>query len=241
MNLSVKQKGFSLTEVLLAVGTLAIGMTFVSGTFLAGVYLSTVATERTIAAVVADEAFAKVELYGLDPQSTTLSTTEQVPFSLLNPIPLEEFAYPSTKSSADKQYFWSAICRPMYAGNTNRIVQVTVFISRKVGHGLFPGDSEIPVPVSVGVSSVTGVGNENKLIIDNATNQQTFINAGATVVANSTGRLYRVLERDASAQNTISLDQPWQEGTTGSVWVVPPPVGSDRYPCVAVYQKEIRF
>ena len=229
-----------MTEVLLAVGTLAIGMTFVSGTFLAGVYLSTVATERTIAAVVADEAFAKIQLYGLDPASTTLSTTQQVPFSTLNPIPQEEFAYPSTKSPVDKQYYWSAICRQAYSGNTNRLVQVTVFISRKIGNSLYPGGSQIPVPVNVAVTLFNSVG-KKELTINDAVNQQTFINKGATIVSNSTGRIYRVLQRDAVAPNGIYLDRPWQEGESGSVWVVPPPAGSDRYPCIAVYQKEIRF
>ena len=51
-----QHRGFSLTEVLLALGTIAVGMTFVGGTFLVGIYFSTIATERTIAAVVADEA-----------------------------------------------------------------------------------------------------------------------------------------------------------------------------------------
>ena len=72
MKLTFRIKGFSLTEVLLAVATLAIGMSFVGGTFLVGVHLSTVATERTIAAVAADEAFAKIQLYGLDPVSSLL-------------------------------------------------------------------------------------------------------------------------------------------------------------------------
>ena len=58
MNNELKNSGFSLTEVLLAVGTLAIGMIFISGTFLTGIYFATIATERTIAAVAANEAFA---------------------------------------------------------------------------------------------------------------------------------------------------------------------------------------
>jgi len=234
MNITRRQKGFSLTEVLLAVGTLAIGMSFVGGTFFVGVHLSTVATERTIAAVTADEAFAKIQLYGIDLASPLLVTNEQVLFTALNSVPPDEFTYPSTKITADKQYFWSALCRPVNSGIANRIMQVTVFISRKVGSG-----SDIPVPVQVAVSSVAGAGNENKLTI-NLANQQSFINAGSKIAANQSGRFYRVLERDAVMPNIIVLDGPWKESPADSVWVVPP-VGTGRNPCIAVYQKEIRF
>jgi len=75
--------GFSLTEVLLAVGTLAIGMIFISGTFLTGIHFSTIATERTIAAVVADEAFAKIRLYGVDPVDPNVMVNQQTRFESL--------------------------------------------------------------------------------------------------------------------------------------------------------------
>jgi len=101
-------KGFSLTEVLLAVGTLAIGMIFIAGTFLAGIHLTTIATERTVAAVVADEAFAKIRLYGLDPNLAPNVLTRFE--GLNNSIGPHEFAYPST-AIGQKQYYWSALCR----------------------------------------------------------------------------------------------------------------------------------
>ncbi|MBN1975433.1 MAG: prepilin-type N-terminal cleavage/methylation domain-containing protein [Sedimentisphaerales bacterium] len=234
MSLIHRQKGFSLTEVMLAVGTLAIGMSFIGGTFLVAVHLSTVATERTIAAVAADEAFAKIQLYGLNPASSLFAVNRQVKFTDTNSIPPEEFAYPSTKSNADKQYYWSALCRPAYSGSANRIVQVTVFISRKIG-----SDSGIPAPAQVPVSIAAGAGNENKLTINQAF-QQSFINSGSKIAANQTGRIYRVVERDAATQNIIILDRAWQEAVTDSVWVIPP-AGGGKSPCIAVYQKEIRF
>ncbi|GAH37480.1 unnamed protein product [marine sediment metagenome] len=40
-------------------------MLFIAGTFPVAIYFSTIATERTIAAVAADEAFAKVRLYAI--------------------------------------------------------------------------------------------------------------------------------------------------------------------------------
>ncbi len=234
-------RGFSLTEVLLAVGTLAIGMIFIGGTFLTGIYFATISTERTIAAVAADEAFAKIRLYGVYPADPNLMVTQLTRFEALNTISAEEFAYPSTKRLTQKQYYWSALCRKMDSNPTTRLVQVTVFVSRKVGsRTTYPGGATKPVPVEVGVSTVAGAGNENKLTI-NVADEQTFINAGCTIADNQTGRLYRVLQRDAAAPNTIVLDRIWQGVLSDSVWVVPPPVGGGRYPCIAIYQKVIRF
>jgi type II secretory pathway pseudopilin PulG len=233
--------GFSLTEVLLAVGTLAIGMIFISGTFLTGIYFATTATERTTAAVAADEAFAKIRLYGFNLTDPNLVTNQLTPFEVLNPIAADEFAYPSTKRPAQKQYYWSALCRTVNSTATNRLVQVTVFISRKAGNrSTYPGGTQRPVPVKLGVSIVPGPGNENKLMI-NVAGEETFINDGSTIVDNQTGQLYRVLQRDADAPNIIVLDRIWQGSLSGSVWAVPPPLGGGRYPCIAIYQKVIRF
>ena len=232
--------GFSLIEVLLAVGTLAIGMIFIGGTFFAGIHLTTIATERTIAAVVADEAFAKIRLYGVNPSNQNLVANQLIPFEALNTIAPDEFAYPSTKTLSEKQYYWSALCRPVQSDPTNRLVQVTVFVSRKVGSGTaYRGGAKRPIPVQVDVSVVSGIGNENKLTI-NVPGEETFINDGCKIVDNRTGQLYRVVQRDAHTPNTIVLDRVWQGGLTGSVWVVPPPVGGGRYPCIAIYQKVIR-
>lgn len=235
-----QNKGFSLTEVLLAVGTLAIGMIFIGGTFLTGIHFATIATERTIAAVAADEAFSKIRLYGLNLTDPNLVVDQLTPFEALSTIAAEEFAYPSITRLAEKQYYWSALCRHVGSDPANRLVQVTVFVSRKVGNNTtYPGGALWPVPVKVGVSTVTGAGNENKLTID-LTNEM-FINGGSTIADNHTGQLYRVLERDPAAPNIIVLDRAWLVGSSDSVWVVPPPVGGGRYPCIAIYQKVIRF
>jgi len=225
----------------LAVGTLAIGMIFISGTFLTGIHLSTIATERTIAAVVADEAFAKIRLYGIDITDPNFASNQLTRFVTLNPIAQTEFAYPSTNTTTDKQYYWSALCRPVLSDPTNRLIQVTVFVSRKVGSGTtYPSGTSRPVPVQVAVSAASGPGNESKLTITNSA-EQTFINGGSTLVDNETGLIYRVLKRDEDAPNTVVLDRNWQGGAADSVWVVPPPVGGGRYPCIAVYQKLIAF
>ena len=83
-----KQSGFSLTEVLIAVGILATGMMFVAGVFPVAIHYTTVTTERTTAAMVAEEAFAKIRLYAQgDPEDTT---DDFDPSRLTNP-PLDSF------------------------------------------------------------------------------------------------------------------------------------------------------
>ena len=232
-------RGFSLTEVLLAVGTLAVGMVFISGTFLTGIHFSTIATERTIAAVVADEAFAKVRVYGIDLTDPNLTVSQQTRFESLSFIPGVEFAYPSTRTSAEKHYYWSALCRPVSSDPANRLVQVTVFISRKMGSSTtYQGGAGRPVPVQVDVSGAVG----DRVIT--ITGDIQLINDGYTIVENGTGSIYRVVERGADPalpeQITLARDKlPWQGGD--SVWVIPPPIGGGRYPCIGVYQKVIRF
>lgn len=240
MKFTPKKNGFSLTEVLLAIGTLAIGMTFVSGTFLAGVYLSTVSTEQTIASVVADEAFAKIRLYGINLSDANLPANRLTSFeSLNNVIETDEFAYPSTRTLSEKQYYWSALCRPLSTSSDNRLLQVTVFICRKVGsRTTYPGDSDRPVPVRVSVS--LDMENKNQLTINNQSDRS-YINSGYKIVDNRTGEIYRVLQRDPDAPGTIILDRSWQGVSADYVWVVPPPVNGGRNPEIEIYQKVIRF
>ena len=239
MRIRRQYSGFSLTEVLLAVGTLAVGMIFISGTFLTGIYFSTISTERSIAAVVADEAFAKLRLHGIDPTGTNLTLSQQTPFESLNPIAVGEFAYPSTKTLTEKHYFWSALCRPVYSDANNRLVQVTVFISRKVGSTTTypPNGAARPIPVQVGVTGAVG---DRVLTV---TGDMNYINDGYTIVENGTGQIYRVVERGVDPahpeQITLAQDRLWQGGD--SVWVIPPPSGGGKNPCIAVYQKLISF
>lgn len=251
-----KHYGFSLTEVLLAVGTLSIGMIFVAGVFPVAIHFSTIASERTIAAVVTDEAFAKVRLYGQAYSELQRQTQPGLPDwveamppdscvdfnDLVLIISRNEFAYPSYDNAGilQSRYCWSALCRRV--GDTH-LVQVTVFVSRKIGSGAryrdpdepINGRVSYPMPVRIGVSGSAG---SDVLTINDAA-QTTFINDDYTIVDDQTGRLYRVLERDASQPDTIVLDRPWQGGNW--VWVIPPPADGGRYPCIAAYQKVIGF
>ncbi len=251
----------------MSVGILAVGMIFIAGVFPVSIYFTTTAAERTEAAVIADEAFAKIRLYDVNlALLSTVPITDSVDFNDVSgiaplSISLDEFAYPSTNTNpnpAQKQYYWSALCRRVDP-NTS-LVQVTVFISRRIGAGRVywdrdytssppppdPAGSFYPIPIAVEVSQI---GPDRLLIIDNfndGVDERTFINDGYTIVDNETGQIYRVLERDADNPDTIVLDRSWQGAaiappTGGWVWVVPPPVNGGRYPCIGVFQKVIRF
>ena len=252
-----KHKGFSLTEVLLAIGTLAVGVLFVAGVFPVGVHLTTIAAERTIAAIAADEAFAKIKLYAKDDPCSIfnlggLETDQLKDFNdVLTPsIDPCEFTYPSTDAPVEqKHYYWTALCRHI----EGRLVQVTVFVCRRVSPNLTYYDPDDlnrenvvdwPMPVEIGVSA----GNRNDEIVIDKTgtggdpDERPFINDGYTIVDNGTGQIYRVLERYASPRDdTILLDRNWEGGAAAFVWVVPPPVSGGRRPCIGVYQRVIRF
>jgi hypothetical protein len=210
-------------------------MIFIAGVFPAAIYMTTVSTEQSIAATAADEAFAKIKIYDVNfasprwPANPTIECVDFIEVWKFAPMLIDpdEFFYPST--NVEKHYYWSALCRRVSPVITDQSVQVTVFVCRKIGSSL-----NWRLPDKVGVSKFSN----NVLQIE--AGKETWINDGYTIVDNTTGHIYRVLERDNNIQNRIVLDRQWQGNPTGIVWVVPAPAGG-RYPCVAVYQKVIRF
>jgi hypothetical protein len=257
-----RQYGFSLTETLMAVATLAIGMSFIAGTFLTGIYFSTVSTERTVAAVAADEAFAKVRLYGLDPNHASLKTDGFVPYEQLVAISADELRYPSTGEAGQKQYSWSMLCRRM--GDDSRLVQCAIFICRQAGAGTMYWNrksdaewpqleaSDLPRPIRVTLARDAATADANEVLIKDAvpsdtTDELAFVNDGSTLMNDKTGELYRVLERYADRPDRIKLNRPWNDAAAGDpaadewVWVVPPAVSGGRNCVVAVYQKVLRL
>ena len=270
MCLKLKNRGFSLTEVLLSVGVLAVGMIFIAGVFPVGIHYTTIAIEQTKAAIVADEAFAKVRLYAIgdpcDPNDNIdfgrlyddrlVDFNDRDVFPATEEIDANEFTYPSTGTDiSQKRYCWSALCREVeMAGSTDsRAVQVTVFVCRKVGRNpqYYPDSGsdffDWPRPVKISVLDIAGRDNELEI----TGGDENFITDGCTIVDDKTGRIYRVLERYAFDVDRILLDADWAGDDSGEVWVVPPPAApgtrpsdklcSGRDPCIAVYQRTMSF
>ena len=229
----IRKNGFSLTEVMMAAGILAIGFMLIATVFPVGIKLTTTATERTIAAVAADEAFAKIRLYGVDfssPNWPVDPNIECVDFAnvvanVTDPCVFNgEFAYPSTNiGNEEKRYYWSALCR--YNGDGS--FQVTVFVSRKTAAGAkFPYpvdpcnpviDYPKPVPVTFTFTSV-GTGFVNEIQIPD--NLKGYVTDDSVLVDTSTGLIMMVLERK---DINVRLAKPVVEYDLGDVfWVVPP-------------------
>jgi prepilin-type N-terminal cleavage/methylation domain-containing protein len=257
-----KQRGFSLAEVLMALAILAVGMAFIAGVFPAGIYYTIISTERTLGSVVADEAFAKIRLYGVDvnslpskqPQSLDLNCADFLDASAkptspdkINP---DEFAYPSDPN-IDKQYYWSALCRRVSGTKPGKsMVQVTVFVSRKTGVGTnyynpLNIKKTIGYPRPVYVTVEAGPNPTRILQIryrdENDKIERTFINAGSIIVEDTFGRIYRVVERSSTNLDEITLERDWQGLVSDKIWVIPPPVGGGRQPCIGVFQREMLF
>jgi len=227
MNNKQKNTGFSLTEILLAMGIMTIGMLFIAGVFPVAIHFTTIATERTIASAAADEALAKIRLYAIgDPSKNNpgdddialgqlevdkLMPYKTVKFSNIFPaadnMALIEYAYPSTGTDTrQKQYFWSALFRLTekydLINNPNPPVQITIFVSRRTSPNLKypdPNDTTKTVgwPMPVKVEVEQTGLNDDELRIINDPNAKSYINDGCTIVDDETGRLYRVLQRYA--------------------------------------------
>lgn len=226
----------------MAVGILSIGMMLVATMFPLAMHLTAVATERTIASIVADQAFAKIQLYSVDISQFTSSTKcvdfNDVSYYLIDP---NEFAYPAMEPSGSgrKQYYWSALCRKINNNSSDRTVQVIVFVSRKRGAGLTYQGFDQPVPVQINVSQGT---NDNELNITTA-NDERLINSGSVIVDNATGQIYRVIERDEAGSGVVTLDREWDYNTPApdKIWIIAPPDSGGANPAIAVFQEIIEF
>ncbi len=259
-----KQDGFSLTEVLLAVATLAIGLMFVGGVFHVALSFSVFANESTIAPAAAEEAFAKIRMYG----RADINDISQIPddgykdFNNLDNVFIEvkdmnesDFTYPSIEMDR-KQYCWSAICKRDGAD----VVDVTVFVCRRPGPGLEyydpnddgtvddvtnPDTDNWPQPVKLEMSET---GTDRELEIQGG--NEIMVNERAILVDNQTGKISRVLKRYSTdpggtgpgAQDVILIDKDWYKNdNAGEFWLIPSPVSGTRNPVIGVFQRKITF
>lgn len=161
-----RQFGFSLIEVLLATGILGVGLILIAMVFPVGIKLTSVAAERTVGTIAANEAAAKVQLWGLPPFADWTAAGPQNPtvfphtqcteyLNLLNqlyPAPAkdltwDEFLYPSITVPVGEEaqkYHWSALCY----GVSDQEVLLTVFVTRQITSGMkYYYQKYVPAPV----------------------------------------------------------------------------------------------
>jgi prepilin-type N-terminal cleavage/methylation domain-containing protein len=165
-------KAFTLVEVMLAAAILVIGLMLVAGAFPVGIKLTAISTERVIGSVVAQEAAAKIQLFGkpndpgqplygfdfanipigsfadfanLDYPDVLPLPTPKMLFQDFDPA---EFWYPSTAdASQDKLYHWSALIKK--DGPLSTTINAVVFVSRisnPAAQYLDPTDFDVTIP-----------------------------------------------------------------------------------------------
>jgi type II secretory pathway pseudopilin PulG len=191
----IRQPGFSVAEVMIAVGILGVALIFIAGVFPVGIRFTEVSTNRTVGTIVASEAFAKIRLTAdeIGAKVTLLAYEQQRDFNdwcdeidISNDYLLDvnTYSYPTdnTVKFENKHYCWSALLRRVdeYIIDPNiisRDVQVTVFVYRKAGNNpkyykpafddlKFPGDT-----YGLITAEIVALPGPVKIEVDNVTNR----------------------------------------------------------------------
>jgi prepilin-type N-terminal cleavage/methylation domain-containing protein len=235
--MKLKHNGFSLTEVLMAVGILSMGMMLIATMFPVGIYLTTVATERTMAAIVYDEALAKIKLYGIGTPSFNTGDYEDIP----GLIGSNEFSYPSVDpcSTANSQYYWSALYNKL-SGNE---YQITIFVARKTSPALmYPHPSGSSVRPRLIEIQVNPTASNNELTFDTP-GEAKYVNPPAAVLDDATGTIYRVVDRkEVAGSPVVTIDRDWEGAAPNSIWLIPPPEAGGKNAGIEVFPPEtMRF
>jgi len=246
-------QGFSLTEVLMAVGVLSIGIMLVATMFPVALYLTTVASEKTMAAIVADQAFAKMQLYGYVPQAADGDGFVRYKFRMVDDehkMDPNEFIY-LVEGSGQPQYSWEALCRKLNSDVNDMRYSVKLFVSRKTAPNLKyirdfaePNRSDWPLPI-VAETEYQG---QNRLKMKYGQGKYLNPPPSTTIVDYNSGRLFRIVSREAG--DIVILDRNWDRDINhpDEIWYVPSavdpvdinePFGNN--PDIEVFQRIIDF
>ncbi|RKY09543.1 MAG: hypothetical protein DRP66_01970 [Planctomycetota bacterium] len=216
--------------MLLAAGILVIGFMLIAGSLPVGIKLTAMGTERTIGAVAADEAFAKVRLFGLRnptpadpwPADPNVHCVDYAGVSQLILTPnSDEYSYPSTDVRPDtKKYYWAAMCKYNLFDLGLDTFQVTVFVSRDTGLNTrypYPSWNPLntnplllaryprPVQVPVDAMGATGMVDTIQVVATPLSDSQEMarlITDESVLLDDRTGQIMRVLKRGVN--NPIS-------------------------------------
>ncbi len=241
----------------MAVGILAVGIMLVATVFPAAIYLTTVAAEKTMAAVIADGAFAKMKLFGIAYDNNDISPGD--PFFVYsvrmikkNKIDPNEFIYQVSGSPA--QYSWDAVCNKFNDDPCDMRYIVKLFVARKTNLSLDyiaeVGPPVVflnwPTPISVRVESDPNL-SKRQLKISWSVFSQTINPPPSTVVVDAdSGRLFRIVKRD---NDILTLDRDWDSDLNppNTIWFMPCGLTAahDKFvgknPDIDVYQEIIDF
>lgn len=252
MKMKFKHTGFSLVEVLMAVGILTVGLLLVATMFPAAIYMTTVASERTMAAIVADGAFAKIQIYDVNGITSTLNDPCNCydwgdGMEAASSIDVNEFSYPPVDpNGGSSQYFWSALYRKTDNNSDSAEYQITVFVARRMNSGLTYESGSVAAGYSGGntwpmLMELDATGSQDSLTLNINGDDEKLVNPSVTIVDNATGKLYAVVKRgEDNDDKKITLDRPLESAVT-SIWLIPPPESGGKNAGVEVYQRIIKF
>ncbi len=232
MTTQQRQRGFSLTEVLIAVGTLAVGMLFVGGTFVLGVHYSVLTTEKTYTAAVLQKAETMLQLQAWDRGDAEGDDLKFAWVELKDP---NYFAYPYDQLDGS-QYTWAALVPP--AGELGKAI---FFVCRSVDHASYSTGEEDEEPQTWPRPITTSVEFEDDDLI---TSDDDFLRVGSVLVSDKTGLIYRVIGRGTGDQDEAFRVQPElrdDEEDDQPFWIIPPNKNTGKNPCISVFSRLMRF
>ncbi len=234
----------------MAVGILSVGIMLVATMFPVAIYLTTVASEKTMASIVADEAFAKLRLYGI--KGINQTETFGLYWDDMNDvIDFDEYTYPSF--SGNWQYCWVPLYKKLNSDPCDMQYLVKLYVARRTSpnqaffrDGTLASTSQRPTPVRIGVDYISP--NKLKIHSDNGGIEECINPPPSTaIVDDASGRIFRIVSRDAKDANTVILDRSWDSdiGDPNKVWVLPAAVvnnkPSGKNPDIEIYQRIIDF